>query len=52
MNNGWTGGQYSIFRVILGICVGVWSVATILPLPERRRGIVERLVGLDCAAGD
>jgi predicted DCC family thiol-disulfide oxidoreductase YuxK len=32
MNNGWTGGQYSIFRVILGISVCAWSVATILPL--------------------
>lgn len=32
MNNGWTGGQYSIFRVILGVSVCAWSVATILPL--------------------
>ncbi len=32
MNNGWTGGQYSIFRVILGICVCTWSVGTVLPL--------------------
>jgi predicted DCC family thiol-disulfide oxidoreductase YuxK len=30
MNNGWTGGQYSIFRVILAICLCIWNVQVIL----------------------
>src|SRR5947209_6321511 len=30
MRNGWTGGQYSIFRAILGICLCAWSVPVIV----------------------